>query len=141
MKAIQALILLLLTACLNLPVQAEKIFKWVDESGTVHYSSRPPLVNVDTEVISTLDEQEKEPEEPHPPVDSEPESIAENPPQSVHPPEVLAYCKTLSANLETLNSDDQVRVNKADGSFEILNEKGREREKERIRQQMKQHCF
>ncbi|WOG28678.1 DUF4124 domain-containing protein [Endozoicomonas sp. 8E] len=139
MKAIQALVLLLLTACLNLPVQAEKIFKWVDEKGTAHYSSRPPLVNVDTEIISTVNEHKEDPGDPPPSVESE--SAPENPSQTSQNPEVLAYCNTLSANLETLDSDDQVRLNKADGSFEILDDEGREREKERIRQQMKQFCF
>lgn len=139
MKAIQALVLLLLTACLSLPVQAEKIYKWIDEKGTAHYSSRPPLVNVDTEIISTVNEHKEEPEDPPPSAESE--STPKNPSETRQNPEVLAYCNTLSANLETLDSDDQVRLDKADGSFEILNDEDREREKERIHQQMKQFCF
>lgn len=139
MKATQALVMLIVTACLNLPIQADKIFKWVDENGTAHYSSRPPLVNVDTEIITTPDEQGEQPEDPLPFVDSE--SSPEEPSQPAPDPEILAFCERLSANLKTLNSDDQVRLNKADGSFEILDDEGREKEKERIRQQMKQFCL
>ncbi|WP_252178228.1 DUF4124 domain-containing protein [Endozoicomonas sp. 4G] len=139
MKVTQALVILIVAVCLNLPVQADKVFKWVDENGTAHYSSKPPLVNVDTEIIMTPDEHAEQPEDLLPSVDSEPTS--EDPSQPAPDPEILAFCERLSANLKTLNSDDQVRLNKADGSFEILDDEGREKEKERIRQQMKQFCL
>ncbi|MGI9282724.1 MAG: DUF4124 domain-containing protein [Endozoicomonas sp.] len=143
MKGIQALILMLLAASLHFPVQADRIFKWVDENGTTHYSSRPPLVNVDTDVISTLDEPYEGSDDKLPAgVPSvESESTSQDPSQPDQNPEVLAYCKKLTENLKVLDSEDQVRLNKTDGSFEILGDDSRERERDRIRQQMKKFCL
>ncbi|WP_172806746.1 DUF4124 domain-containing protein [Endozoicomonas arenosclerae] len=143
MKAISALTLLL-TVCLTIPVQADRIFKWVDENGTTHYSSRPPLANVDTEVITSLDEPDEDMSEkplPSGVPSADSESTSNDPSKPDQNPEVLAYCKKLKDNLETLDSEDQVRLNKTDGSFEILGDEGRERERDRIRQQMKKFCL
>ncbi|KEQ18158.1 DUF4124 domain-containing protein [Endozoicomonas numazuensis] len=143
MKSIHALILMLLTTSLNFPVQADRIFKWVDTNGTTHYSSKPPLPNIDTEIITSLDEPDESSENKLPVgvPSADSESTSQDPSQPDQNPEVLAYCKKLTEHLETLDSEDQVRLNKTDGSFEILGDEGRGRERDRIRQQMKKFCL
>ena len=37
--------ILLIILCVSFTLQAEKLYKWVDENGTTHYSKTPPPDN------------------------------------------------------------------------------------------------
>jgi hypothetical protein len=68
------------------------------------------------------------------------ESTSKDPVSEGKNPEVVEYCKSLTENLEILHAEEKVKLSKEDGSFEILGDEGREREIDRIQQQMKKYC-
>lgn len=138
------LIVFLLPVLILATAQAEKVHKWIDSSGTTHYSDRPPKIDIETEVIMSLDEpleldanknEESEPSEETPAEGSQ-EAEASLPPN----PEVIAYCEQLKANMATLDGEERVRIQHEDGSFEILGDEGKEREKNRLQEQMTKFC-
>lgn len=127
--------------------QAEKVFTWVDEKGVTHYSDRPASGGKNSEMIISVDD----------PLDEEanrfPEQPSEEPPQEqtpAQPPEgvtstepdeaTIAFCNKLKANMDALQAEERVRLTHSDGRVEILDDKGKEREKERLRDLMTQFC-
>lgn len=141
---------LLLTCLLLLSglAAADKVYKWVDENGTTHYSSRPPLIETDTEIIMTPDEpdekvliEKKDVTDSTEPTEAKTEPALPEGTSSVPVnPEVVAYCEKLDKNLMVLNSEERIRLKREDGSFEILGNEGKEREKARIMEQKKKYC-
>ena len=127
---------LMLTGLLALPIQAASIYKWIDEQGITHYSSKPPILDGNAEVIKVPGEPDEimDPEEAI--INGHPESLDKNSPN----PEVVQYCQKLFENLKALATDDDVRLEHEDGSFEILGDEGKEREKENVREQLKKYC-
>ena len=125
--------------------QAEKIHKWIDDSGITHYSDLPPTV--DAEVIMSVDEpfeadaeKSEETEATERPAEDQSSNTQESEQPLPPSPEVITYCKQLAANMKVLGGEERVRIQHEDGSFEILEDEGREREKRRIQEQMDRLC-
>ena len=135
------LMLFLLPVLILATAQAEKVHKWIDASGVTHYSDRPPLVDADTDVIAPIDEPVMDADTTEVAEPGANEETVQQPQASLTPnPEVIAYCQQLKANMQALEGEQRVRLKRDDGSFEILENEGREREMRRIQEQMKKYC-
>ncbi|MRI31737.1 hypothetical protein EOPP23_01840 [Endozoicomonas sp. OPT23] len=145
--------LLLLAGFMTLTANAGKVFKWIDERGTTHYSSRPPKIEVDTQVINMSGVPDELFLESSENKDSESKSADEK--SENQPPEqgdlsvdsegnksadVVAYCEKLKKNLGILESEKRVQLQQEDGTIEILGDDAREREMSRLRGQMGKFC-
>ncbi|MET4692788.1 DUF4124 domain-containing protein [Endozoicomonas lisbonensis] len=132
-------------------VHAEKVFIWKDDKGVTHYSDRPGPDGMDTDFVVSPDGSENMHE--HLPDDSlsEPssDSTAEVPKEtSGQPaslpgpsaPETIAFCNKLKGNLNALQAKGRIRLTHEDGREEILDDAGKEQEKQRLMGMMKQHC-
>ena len=144
--------LFLLAGFMTLTANAGKVFKWIDERGTTHYSSRPPKIEVDTQVInmsgvpdelfSEISEDAKDSSEDTSNDSSEAQSStpAQDSSESKKSADVIAYCKRIQKNLKTLQSEKQVQMQQEDGTIEVLGEAAREREMVRLQEQIKKFC-
>ena len=135
--------LLLLLVMVPLLGQAAPVYKWVDEKGVVHFSSKPHHEAEDIETLEAAeaprtsgssDKQNTEDNE-------EASKIVEEVVESNTPtPEQIEYCKILKNNLKTLRSSPRVRMKKDNGEFEILGDEARESEIGRIEKSIKESC-
>lgn len=135
--------LLLLLVILPFWVQAAPVYKWVDEKGVVHFSSKPHHKAEDVETLekpesprmtdASGNEDETAGEEGF----DTTEEVVEN---STPSPEQIEYCEALKNNMNTLKSSPRVRMKKDNGEFEILGDKARESEVARIEKAIKESC-
>ncbi|MDB2384670.1 DUF4124 domain-containing protein [Endozoicomonas sp.] len=112
---------------------ADKVYKWLDGEGTVHYSSSPPVNTRPGDVARDAGEL----------IIFEPEAIA---PAVVEKQaaqdnsQLMAYCHKLRNNLLTLYKNKRVRVRQADGQFVELDEAAKEEKATEVSSLLKQRC-
>ena len=135
--------LLLLLVIVPLLGQAAPVYKWVDEKGVVHFSSKPHHEAEDvetleaTEVPRTDGASDKQNVKDNEEVSETVEEVVES---NAPSPEQIEYCKILNNNLKTLKSSPRVRMKKDNGEFEILGDKARGSEISRIEKAIKETC-
>ena len=122
---------------------SDPIYRYTDEKGVVHFSDKPvnegqgheliPLPNAPT---PTPGKTKSEPVEAKT-QETQAERTAENTQPSQ---EEVEYCKTLAANMNTLKNNPRVRVKKANGEFEILDDDGKKANMDRLNKLMKEFC-
>ena len=137
--------LLLLPLLFTAALHAEKVFIWKDDKGVTHYSDRPAPNGKGSEVIITADdpeviETEDSTEDLSEEASLESSPASENQASTAPSPETIAFCKKLQANMNALQAEERVRLTHDDGRVEILDDAGKEREKQRVRNMMKQFC-
>ncbi len=145
--------LFLLAGFMTLTANAGKVFKWIDERGTTHYSSRPPKIEIDTQVINMsgvpdeiFAENSSKTETDADEDNSDSEEKAAEPDVTVigskdnKSADVIAYCQKVKNNLRILESEKQVQLQQEDGTIEILGNEAREREMKRLRDQRGKFC-
>ena len=135
--------LLLLLIVLPLWVQAGPVYKWVDEKGIVHFSSKPHHEAKDVETL-------KNPEAPEMPHASarkretankeSPEAEKEVVENASPTSEQVEYCKALRNNLDTLKTSPRIRKKKDNGEFEVLGDEAREAEMDRVQKTIEEFC-
>lgn len=132
-------------------VQAGSVYKWVDEKGVVHFSSKP-LNEAEPESIQTLErlqpsvstnEPERRSETPRvspletvEEVQQEGEVIQIN---SQHN-EQTRYCNSLKFNLNALKTSDQVRRRNERGELVVLGDLARQEEIRKIERAIDESC-
>lgn len=135
--------LLPLLAILPLLGQAGPVYKWVDEKGVVHFSSRHHHEAEDVETlevtesprISTVSVDEDKKANDHSTEVTE-EVTGNNSLSS----EQIEYCKVLKSNLSTLKSNSRVRMKNDNGEFDILAGESLKAEMTRIETAIKKSC-
>ena len=150
-------LLIILLALMPLVGISDQIYRWTDEKGVVHFSSKPldeslghdliPLPDSPTPTpgaqISVPDENNTDDQQP---VESSLQSSSQSPSQSSSQSssqlskEEIEYCKKLKINIETLKNSHRVRIQKANGEFEALGDKGKKTEMDRLKKLMKEFC-
>ncbi|MEE8057196.1 MAG: DUF4124 domain-containing protein [Pseudomonadales bacterium] len=135
---IQALIFLFgLSASLTLQAVPQGHYRWIDESGTVQYSDRPPE-GIKSEFIkfssggksskansANTEEAKKEPK-----IHDEMEML---------PPKDPKLCQQAQSNLQALQAA-RIRITEPDGSKRIITEEEKEDQRENARKFIKLHC-
>ena len=135
--------LLLLLIILPMWIQAGSVYKWVDEKGVVHFSSKP---HYEAEDVETFEASKSpriggEPNEQDSQNNEEStEANEENVDNSEPTPEQIEYCNILKSNLKTLKSSPRVRMQKENGEYEILGDEARQSEIDRIEKSIKESC-
>lgn len=136
-------------------VHAEKVFIWKDDKGVTHYSDRPGPEGMDTDFVISPDGSESAHE--HLPDDSLSDSLNESSSDSTSEvpketsgqpaslpdpsaPETIAFCNKLKDNLNALRAKGRIRLTHEDGREDILDDAGKEQEKQRLMGMMKQYC-
>ncbi|MCW7554855.1 DUF4124 domain-containing protein [Endozoicomonas gorgoniicola] len=155
-KTILLLLPLAFSGAVNVETaHAEKVFIWKDYKGVTHYSDRPGPDGMDTDFVISPDG----PESVHEPLpddslsnslnESSSDSTSEVPKEtSGQPaslpdpfaPETIAFCEKLKGNLNALKAKGRIRLTHEDGREEILDDAGKEQEKQRLMDMMKQYC-
>ena len=133
-------------------IHAEKVFIWKDDKGVTHYSDRPGPNGMETDFVISSDDSDSAQESL--PDDSSSESLSEsssakapadNSEQATtlpgpSAPETIAFCNKLKGNLNALKAKGRIRLSHEDGREEILDDAGKEQEKQRLMGMMKQYC-
>ncbi len=134
-------LLLLLTLLPGL-LMADKIYKWTDTNGTVHFSHKPPQHSQSADVLDL-------PEFPSIHGSSDARAVAEivekrsdtETSQVSEQASLKAYCASLMSNMETLKNSPRVRVKKDNGEYDILDDEGRKSEMARIERLLQENCL
>jgi hypothetical protein len=131
---------------------AEKIYKWTDAEGNVHYGSEKPAdapaekMKVDTGLTGTntgaeaLDKLKQQ-------VDDEAqrikeEGIPEQPPVPALPmKEVKRRCAAARQDLATIKSRGQLRERDEQGNTRFVGEEERQRRIKQAQKQIKEYCY
>ncbi|UYM17828.1 DUF4124 domain-containing protein [Endozoicomonas euniceicola] len=150
-KTFLLLLPLALSGTVNIEaIHAEKVFIWKDEKGVTHYSDRPGPDGMETEFVISSDSSDSAQESL--PDDSSGDSLSEPPNESAtevsedtsvpgpSAPETIAFCNKLKDNLNALKTKGRIRLSHEDGREEILDDAGKEQEKQRLMGMMKQYC-
>ena len=112
---------------------ADKVYKWLDDEGIVHYSSSPPVKTRQGDIAHDAGEL----------VIFEPEAVA---PAVVEKQaaqdnsELTTYCNKLRTNLITLYKNKRVRIRQEDGQFIELDKEAKEDKATEISSLLKQRC-
>jgi len=134
------LTLLLSLTLFSFHAHSESLYKWVDENGTTHYSSKP---------VSQHGEDEKvpKPDIPMQGVGSshKPEANGDNEgnvkdQEQAQKKKDETFCKQVSENITVLKSGSNVEVKKEDGSLEMLDNEQKKAELKRQTAQFKEAC-
>ena len=136
MKKIGILLLILLPGL----VISDQIYRWTDENGVVHFSHKPTREATDHEKIDKPDISHSEQASQEATTDKKetvPEPVLEADNMT---PERMAYCDKLRQNLNTMKSSPRIRIKREDGEFEILNDKARQAEQDRLKKLLKESC-
>jgi hypothetical protein len=132
-------------------VLAEKIYKWTDAEGNVHYGSEKPAdaaaekMKVDTSKTGVdrgadaLDDLKQQ-------VDDEAEKIKEEgipaqpPVPSLPMKEVKKRCQNAKQDLATIQARGQLRERDANGEISYVTEEDKQRRIKAAKQQIKEYC-
>ena len=131
-------------------VLAEKIYKWTDAEGKVHYGSEKPAdadaekmkVNTDktgVESGTALDDLKQQ-------VDDEAEKIKEEgipaqpPVPSLSMKEVKKRCQAAKQDLATIQSRGQLRERDANGEIRYVSDEDKQRRVKAAKQQVREYC-
>ena len=131
-------------------VLAEKIYKWTDAEGKVHYGSEKPAdadaekmkVNTDktgVESGTALDDLKQQ-------VDDEAERIKEEgipaqpPVPSLSMKEVKKRCQAAKQDLATIQSRGQLRERDANGEIRYVSDEDKQRRIKAAKQQVREYC-
>lgn len=123
--------------------QAAPVYKWVDEKGVVHFSSKPHHEAEDVEALDAPASPQigGESSDQNTNNNEDTSEVVEEVTDSKAPtPEQIEYCKILKSNLNTLKSSPRVRMKKDNGEFEILGDESRQAEIDRIEKSIKESC-
>ena len=150
-KTFLLLLPLALSGAVNIEaIHAEKVFIWKDEKGVTHYSDRPGPDGMETEFVISSDSSDNAQESL--PGDSSGDSLNDPLNESAtevsedtfvpdpSAPETIAFCNKLKDNLNALKTKGRIRLSHEDGREEILDDAGKEQEKQRLMEMMKQYC-
>lgn len=129
-------------ACLALAsveVQADIVYKWLDDQGGVHLSAQPP-VGREYEKIAVSTGHSAPPAKSADASETEakpaPSAVQANPAIKKDP----KICKSAKSNLETLSLGGQIRLKDEYGGERILSEEEVAQQKKRAQDVIKQHC-
>ena len=116
-------LLVIMLILMPLAGMADQIYRWTDEKGVVHFSSKPldksqdhelmPLPDAPTPTPGTRKTAFVESKTDDPQPQQTPERSSSQPTQ-----EEIEYCKKLTANINTLNNSSRVRIKRDNGEFE-----------------------
>jgi len=140
----------ILTSLLSAPLQADEVFKWVDEQGITHYEERAPadkdyskvttygVVPADTEKAKQrLDQQradKKVAEEKG--VDYAAQKKVADEQAKVR----TENCKKAQNNLKTIQENARVRILGEDGEFRYLSEEERQQQTDTAKEMITANC-
>ncbi|MDT8408756.1 MAG: DUF4124 domain-containing protein [Wenzhouxiangellaceae bacterium] len=115
------LLLILALIALSTTLAAQSFYKWVDDQGTVHFSSEPPL-DRDYETINTTGRVlGSTAPAAAPAIEAAPEPAAQMPRQRAPDPELIAArCQQARENLFWLQAKRRIVVERDDGSEEFI---------------------
>lgn len=110
------------------PVQADKVYRWTDENGQVHFSSQPPRGLNDDLYNFHVDK----PADPPPAkpvsekvVDKQPKAKQEEQKPSIDPKKAKEYCQQARDAKAKVSANFNRRFKQEDGSFRPLTDKER----------------
>ncbi|WP_299735114.1 DUF4124 domain-containing protein [uncultured Endozoicomonas sp.] len=136
----------LFSIALLLPVLtfAESMYKWTDENGVVHFSTTPPVEQMETELLNQQSPQlisNGAPPSPEEAPGSDTEQPTSSPTISLsNEAEKNAYCSSLNGNLVMLKSTPRLKITRANGESEVLDDAGRQKEAARIQGLLDKFC-
>jgi hypothetical protein len=131
---------------------ADKIYKWTDAEGNVHYGSEKPVdapveqINVKTGLTGTntgaeaLDKLKQETDDEAQRIREE--GIPEQPPvPSLPMKEVKRRCATAKQDLATIQSRGQLKERDEQGNISFVGEEERQQRIKQAKQQIKEYCY
>ena len=134
---------MILLVLMPLAGTSDQIYRWTDEKGVVHFSSKPIDESLDHELMPIPDaptptpgSQRQETDDAKEAEQKAPRTVETSGPTQ----EEIEYCKKLTTNINTLKNSPRVRIKKANGEFEILGDEGKKAEMDRLNKLMKEFC-
>jgi len=110
------------------PVQANKVYRWTDENGQVHFSSQPPRgLNDDLYKFHVDKPADPPPAKPESEkvVDKQPKAKQEEQKPSIDPIKAKEYCRQARDAKTKVSANFNRRFKQEDGSFRPLTDKER----------------
>jgi hypothetical protein len=133
-------------------VSAEKIYKWTDAEGNVHYGSEKPVdapaeqINVKTGLTGAntgaeaLDKLKQQADDEAQRIKEE--GIPEQPPVPALPmKEVKRRCTAARQDLATIQSRGQLRERDEQGNTRFVGEEERQRRIKQAKKQIREYCY
>ncbi|WP_263081229.1 DUF4124 domain-containing protein [Endozoicomonas sp. Mp262] len=114
---------------------ADKVYKWLDNNGVIHYSVEPPVITRPGDI--KMDAGEILFYEPQVSPEYDKTSYVIN---AADEPEPSAYCQKIRQNLVTLYKNDRVRIKQPDGTYHELDNHQKKAKIDEISALLKQHC-
>ncbi len=134
-------IMLILTPAL---VAAKQIYKWTDEDGVVHFSSKPvdetqthDLVPLPTVPALNSGTTKKKAEAASRSVTKDTEFVSE---EREPTQEEIDYCNKLNDNIRALMITPRVKIERDNGEYEVLDNEGRKKEIEQLKALKNDFC-
>lgn len=127
-----------LALLLALPAQAA-VYRWVDDDGVVQYGDYPPA-GIEAELIDPGAGIADEVADPQPTLEPETEADAAADSDDAMPNTLEEFCDEVRAQLETLDSSEQVGMANEDGEIEPLSDDERAEHRNALQQQLDQSC-
>ncbi|OED42650.1 hypothetical protein ACH42_12005 [Endozoicomonas sp. (ex Bugula neritina AB1)] len=135
-------LLMIMLVLMPLAGITDQFYRWTDEKGVVHFSSKPLDETQDHELIPLPDVPALTPGVQH--SKSTKEETEDAPQMSADAPqptqEDIEYCNTLTTNINTLKNSPRVRIKREDGTFEILGDEARKAEITRLKKLQNDFC-
>lgn len=110
------------------PAGAGKVYKWVDESGGVHYGEKPPPA-VEAETIRVPAGSGSAVAEPPAPTEAERLAAQE-----------AEYCRVATENYNSLGTAGEVKAMDEYGQVQVLTPEQKQTERERAKAAMERYC-
>jgi len=132
------------------PVQAETIYKWVDQDGITHYDEQPP-VNREYTTVKTYGNTPGSAKVANAPSEVQPEkqsgadqkglNIERNKKISEENARVAAEnCKNAQGNLKTMEENPRVRILDENGEYRYLTEEEKQSQMKQAKDDIQQNC-
>lgn len=137
-------LLIMMLVLMPLAGISDQLYRWTDDKGVVHFSSKPLDSDQEHELIPLPDAPTPTPgglpSEP-----AEQEKVVEQPPQfaveNAQPTqEDIEYCRQITTNMKTLKNSPRVRIKRENGEYEILGDDARQAEIDRLAKLLKDFC-
>lgn len=147
MRSTYLLLLLMLSTGLTAqPAEANNVYKWEDENGTIHYTAYPPK-NRDSEKVKTYKgKPESDKDQANGNIAGKDGSDSEQSPEAANNQPPVEYekdperCSIAKQNLNTLKQHARVRIKEENGDFRYLTRDEHEKRMKKAQQAIKESC-
>ncbi len=115
-------------------------YKWVDDTGLVHFDQHPPAGDVQYETIDMPSSNPSDAEETEQPAQKTADKTQEDPPAATPEQIQQKNCDTARERLAVLEQNQKVAMTDPNGKPQILNDEQRQAEIARSQESVKRFC-